>query len=133
MPVYNLFEYSNNYAKASGSLWQYLKDDSNDNIKDSNMLIFKAKVTGKYPAPGNKKDVEIAVLLKYLRNFWRTFEMSLINCKINLILTWSVNCVITDSPGAGKFEISDRKLYIPVVIQNNSKRYKGTRTIKIRV
>ena len=38
------------------------------------------------------KNVEIMVLLKYLSNFWRTLEMALINCEINLILTWSTNC-----------------------------------------
>ena len=42
------------------------------------------------------KDVEIMVPLKYLSNFWRTFEMSLINCEINLVQTWSTNCVISD-------------------------------------
>ena len=46
------------------------------------------------------KDVEIMVPLKYLSNFWRTLEMPLINCEVNLILTWSSSCVIiaTASP-----------------------------------
>ena len=35
MPMYNLIEYSDNYSKTSGSLWQYYKDDPNDNIADS--------------------------------------------------------------------------------------------------
>ena len=34
------------------------------------------------------------VQLKYLSIFWRTFEMSLINCEINFILTWSAKCSI---------------------------------------
>ena len=62
--------------------------------------------------------------LKYLSNFWRTLEMPLINCEVNLILTWSSACVITDSNGAGTFKISDTKLYVPVVtlsIQENAK------------
>ena len=42
-----------------------------------------------------KKKVEIFVPLKYLRNFWRTLNMPLINCEVSLILTWSENCVIT--------------------------------------
>ena len=46
------------------------------------------KITGKTPAAGNEKDVEIMVPLKYLSNFWRTLEMPLINCEVNLILTW---------------------------------------------
>ena len=55
------------------------------------------------------------VPLKYLSNFWRTLEMPLINCEVNLILTWSSTCVITDSNGAGTFAITDAKLYVPVV------------------
>ena len=43
------------------------------------------------------KNVEIMVPLKYLSNFWRTLQMPLINCEVNLILTWSSNCVITNS------------------------------------
>ena len=56
----------------------------------------KARKTGKTPAGGNTKDVEIAVPLKYLINFWRTLKMPLFNCEINLILTLSANCVITN-------------------------------------
>ena len=55
------------------------------------------------------------VSLKYLSNFWGTLEMHLINCEVNLILTWSSTCVITNSAGAGTFEITDTKLYVPVV------------------
>ena len=55
------------------------------------------------------------VPLKYLCNFWRTLEMSLINCEVKLDLTWSSTCVITNSTGAGRFAITDTKLYVPVV------------------
>ena len=55
------------------------------------------------------------VLLKYLSNFLKTTEMRLLNCTVNLILTWSPTCVITNSTGAGTIEISDTKLYVPVV------------------
>ena len=64
------------------------------------------------------------VPLKYLSNFWRTLEMPLINCEVNLILTWSATCVITDSRGVGRFAITDTKLYVPVVTlstQENTK------------
>ena len=50
--------------------------------------------------------------------------MSLINCEVNLILTWSSICVITDCTGVGRFAIIDTKLYVPVVIlstQDDSK------------
>ena len=70
---------------------------------------------GKTPANGNMRDVEIMVPLKYLSNFWRTLEMPLINCEVNLLLTWSKDCVITSSTGEGKFTITETKLYVPVV------------------
>ena len=80
MPMYNLIEYSDNYAKTSGSLWQYYRDEPNDNLADSESFKSKIKITGKTPNNDNEKDVEIMVPLKYSSNFWRTLEMSLINC-----------------------------------------------------
>ena len=124
MPMYNLIQYSDNYAKASESLWQYYRDEPNDNLANSESFKSKIKITGKTPAAGNEKDVEIMVPLKYLRNFWRTLEIPLINCEVILILTWVSTCVITNSRDAGTFEITDRKLYVPVVTlstQDNSK------------
>ena len=50
--------------------------------------------------------------------------MPLINCEVNLILTWSKDCVITNSEGEGKFAITETKLYVPVVTlstQDNAK------------
>ena len=108
MPVYNLIEYSDNYSKTSGSLCRYY-------LANSELFKSKVKITGKTPAADNTKDVEIIVPLKYLSNFWRTLEMLLINCEVNLILTWSKDCVITNSTGEGKFEITETELYVPVV------------------
>ena len=124
MPMYNLIEYSDNYSKTSGSLWQYYKDEPNDNLANSESFKSKVKITGRTPADGNTKYVEIIVPLKYLSNFWRTLEMLLINCEVNLILTWSKDCVITNSEGEGKFAITETKLYVPVVTlstQDNAK------------
>ena len=102
--MYNLIEYSDNYAKSTGSLWQYCKDiparnNANNaiiafdvnNVTDS--FKFKAKIVGQ-TGNGGIKNVEIMVPLKYLSNFWRTLEMPLINCEVNLILTWSLTCVL---------------------------------------
>ena len=64
------------------------------------------------------------VPLKYLSNFWRTLDMPLITCEVNLILTWSSTCAIINSTGAGIFKITDTKLYVPAVslsTQDNSK------------
>ena len=106
MPMYNLIEYSDNYSKTSGSLWQYTKDIpavnndnaiidfTNNNLTDS--FDFKVKMTGQTGNNGTK-NVEIMVPLKYLSNFWRTLEMPLINCEINLLLTWSTSCVIVST------------------------------------
>ena len=127
MPMYNLIEYSHNYAKTTGSLWQYCKDiparnNNNETIvfdvnNATDSFNFKVKLTGRTDDDG-EKDVEIMVSLKYLSNFWRTLEMPLINCEVNLILTWSSTCVViaTSVPNqAATFEITDTKLYVPVV------------------
>ena len=53
MPMYNLIEYSDNYVKTSGSLWQYYRDEPNDNLADSESFKSKIKITGKSPAAGN--------------------------------------------------------------------------------
>ena len=115
MPMYNLIEYSDSYAKTSRSLWQYFRDEPDDDIEDSESFKSNVKITEKTPNNGNEKDVETMVPLKYLSNFWRTLEMPFINCEVNLLLTWSSTCVITDSNGAGTFAITDTKLYVPVV------------------
>ena len=73
------------------------KDDQNDNITQYQSFKSKIKVTGKTPAAGNTKVVEIIVPLKYLSNFWRTLEMTLRNCEVNHILTWSPPCVISSA------------------------------------
>ena len=69
MPMYNLIEYSDNYVKTTGSLWQYFRDEPNDNLADSDSFKSKIKITGKTPGNDNEKDVEIMVPLKYLSNF----------------------------------------------------------------
>ena len=77
---------------------------------------FKQIITGK-TGDDDRKDVKIMVPLKYLSCFWRTLEMPLINCEINLILTWSANCVVSNTAANQemKFAITDTKPYVPVV------------------
>ena len=141
MPMYNLIEYSKNYSKTTGSLWNYYRDEPNSgaegninySIKDSKSFDYKTKITGRLEGSDTEKEVEIVVPLKHLDNFWRTLDISLINCEVNLILTWSENCVIRSKarrdadPDAdpavaavnnltnGTFKIKDTKLYVPVV------------------
>ena len=69
MPTYNLIEYSDNHAKTTGSLWQYFRDEPDENIEDSESIKSKIKITGKNPDDDNEKDIEIMVPLKYLCNF----------------------------------------------------------------
>ena len=97
----NLIEYSNNYLKTSGSLCQYSKyiravDDDGDvehfyTTDATDSFNFKAKLTGQTDDDGKINSVEIMVSLKYLSNFWRTLEITLINCEVNPILTWFAN------------------------------------------
>ena len=90
MPMYNLIEYSDNYSKTSGSLWQYCKDilavNNDGNIVNFNganatdSFNFKTKITGQTADNNNgniagRVNVEIMLPLKYLSNFWRTLEM----------------------------------------------------------
>ena len=149
MLMYNLIEYSDNYSKTSGSLWQYCKEipaiNNAGNIVDfnganaTNSFNFKTKITGQTAANNNNNtnnnngniagriDVEIMVPLKYLSNFCRTLEMPLINCEVELILSWSENWVIIYTDVANQvhtFTITERNLHVPVVTlstQDNAK------------
>ena len=99
IPMYNLIEYSDNYSKTCGSLWQYYKDEPINDLENSESCTSKVKITGNTLDDGNAKDVEIILPLNYLSNFWRTLEMPLTNCVVSLFLTWSSTCVITNSTG----------------------------------
>ena len=136
MPMYNLIEYSDNYSKISGSLWQYCKEipaTDNDgaivNFDSANAIDsfnFKNKITGQINNNGII-NVEIMVLLKYLINFWRNLEMFLINCEGELISNWSANCVTiytNVNNQVSTFTITETNLHVPVVTlatQDNAK------------
>ena len=121
MPIYNLIEYSDNYSDTSGSLWDFNRDEivnNTDVTSDNNAPSFKYKgsIIGNTENNGTKKEVQIAVPLKYLSNFWRSLKMSLINCKVELSLSWIERCVLTTAADANKatFKIIDAKLYVPI-------------------
>ena len=136
MLMYNLIEYSDNYSKTSGTLWQHCKEipavNNEGNIVDFNganatdSFNSKTKITGQTNNNG-RIDVEIVVPLKYLSNFWRTREMPLIKCEVELILDWSANCVLIYTDVANQvptFTIAETNLYVPVVAlstQDNAK------------
>ena len=96
MPMYDLIEYSNNYSKTSGSLWQYYSNESHLNDAGAASFKFKLKITVLTEYDGTKI-AKIMVPLKFLSNSWRPLEMLLINCETNLILAWSANCVISNA------------------------------------
>ena len=73
------------------------------------------KIKENTPNDGNTKNVEIIVPLKYLSKFWRTLEMPLINCEVNLILIWSLTYVIIYSTNARRFALTDTKFYVSVL------------------
>ena len=119
MPMYNLIEYSDNYSDTSGGLCGFKRDEISNNANvtnDDNSPSFKYKASGIGDTENNgtKKGVKIAVLLKYLSNFWRSLEMPLINCKVELSLKWYERCLLTAATTA-TFKITDAKLYVPIV------------------
>ena len=97
MPIYNLLEYSKNYRKTTGSLWNYYRDESNNLLSsNSESFKYKASITGNTYDVGAgeagydadkvcKNETEIVVPLKHLSNFWRTLNIPLINSEIGLI------------------------------------------------
>ena len=115
VPICNLLKYSSSYIKKSGSLWQYCRDEpDDDHIMNFELIKFKSRLTNN---TGNAStvNVEIAVPFKCFINFWRTFEMALINCKLTLHLTWSASFIIYGVNRATTLAITDTKLYVPVV------------------
>ena len=129
--------------KTTGSLWNYYRDEpSNPLSTNSESFNYKTSITGNTSNvdeeitddDGNEVDnsnydankvgknkAEIVILLKHLSNFWRSLNILLINCEVELILTWTKNCVLADmtvanNPPTGlEFQMTDTKLYVPVV------------------
>ena len=118
IPMYNMLEYSKSYRKTTGSLWNYYKDEPSDPLSlDSESFKYKTSITGNAynvsltvigdgdnPVPNADYDAnkngenktEVVIPLKHLSNFCRSLEMPLINCEVELILTWSKNCALAD-------------------------------------
>ena len=95
MSMYNLIEYRGNDSKTPGSLWQYYKVGPKNSITNSVSFRFKSRFLGSTNNDGII-NAEVAAPLKYLSNFWGTIEVTLNNFEINLILTWSKICVISE-------------------------------------
>ena len=160
MPMYNLLEYSKNYRKTIGSLYNYyrdeLSDDADDNnfdnikVVNSNTFKYKNEIIGnaydieaRIPNPDGAgqidnaiyivnenvtQEVELAMPLKNLGNFWRALNIPLISSEVSLELKWDKSCVITsleqreigggnrdNTPTDATLSITDCKLYVPAV------------------
>ena len=104
MPMYNLLEYSKNYRKTTGSLWNYYRDEPNSGtnannithpILNSKSFDYKVNFIEDGITQNNlTKNVKIFVPLKHLSNFSRSLNIPLINCEIELILAWFKICVL---------------------------------------
>ena len=122
MPIYNLLEYSDNYQDSTGTLYQFKRDEPpNDNANvanDTKSLVYKSKLISGTD-DNNVNNVKLVVPLKYVGNFFRSLEMPLVNCKIDLELTWHKDRMISSANAAAgqvvSFMITNTKLYIPVV------------------
>ena len=137
--MYNLLKYSKNYRKTTGSLWKYYRDEPN-NPFSSNSFEYQANFTGNTYNVGDgeegydaskvgKNETEIVIPLKNLSNFWKSLNIPLINCEVELILIWSKNCVLADmtrtngqrdnpatvSPRGLELQITDTKLHVSIV------------------
>ena len=103
MPMYNLLEYSDNYQNSTGSLCPFKRDEPpDDNANAGNAttsLVYKSKLI-----KGTDDDnVKLVVPLKYVSKFFRSLEMPLVNCKMDLELTWHKDCMISSvNSGAGQ-------------------------------
>ena len=141
MPMYNLLEYSKNYRKTTGSLWNHYRDEPSDPLSsDSKSFEYNTSITENTYNVGageagydenkvGKNDTKVVIPLKHLSNFWRSLNITLISCEVEVILPWSKNCVLADmtvrvaqdgnpaivAPTGLEFKITDTKLYVPVV------------------
>ena len=176
MSMYNLLEYSKNYRKTIGSLYNYYRDELSDNADDdnfdnikvvnSNTFKYRNKIIGNtydvdaIPNPDgagqidnpiynvNKngtQEVELAISLKYLGNFWRALNILLISCEVSLELKWDKNCVITsleqreieggnrdNAPTGATLSVTDCKLYVPAVTLSKDDETKLLTNLKSR-
>ena len=104
--------------KSTGSLWNYYRNEpSNPLSSNSKSFKYKTSITGntynidekitdddgnevdnpKYDANKvGKNETAVAIPPKHLSNFWRSLNIPLVNCEVELILTWSKNCVLAD-------------------------------------
>ena len=137
--------------KTTGSLWNYYRDEPSTPLSyNSKSFKYKTSIVGKTPEDNDSlTNAKVVIPLKHLSNFWRSLNIPLINCEVELILTWFKNCVLIDkstreadydadpnvyqidNPENAIFEIKDTKLYVPVVTlskENDTKLLEQSKT-----
>ena len=129
MLMYNLLEQSKNYKKTTDSLWNYYRDDPSNSLSlNPESFKYKASIVGKTQENNDSlTNAKVVIPLKHLSNFWRALNIPLINCGVELILTWCKNYVLADmtvnedaypaivAPSSPTFKMKETKLYVPVV------------------
>ena len=164
MSMHNLLEYSKNYRKSIGPLYNYYRDELSDdaddnnldniNVVNSNTFKYKNKITGNiynvnasvqgYDVNKNgTQEVELAIPLKYIGNFWRALNIPLISCEVSLELKCDKNCIITsleqrdigggnrdNAPTGATLAINNCKLYVPAVTLSKDDDFKLLTNLK---
>ena len=149
MNLYNMLEYSDNYADTTGSLYQYKRPEPRDNngnvvniattlssFQYQSGLVQKQLTTpNSENVPANTdpnfayahriwKNIKVAVPLKYISNFFRNLELPLINTKLYMELNRTKYLVLCNQNQNSIFQITKCELYIPIVTlntENNNK------------
>ena len=128
-----MIEYSDNYSDTSGSLSHFSRDEepkeNNGDLSDlseddSSCFKYKSNLISVLLNGGRKNGVKLEVPLKYLSNFWKSLEISLIDCKIELSLRWYKNYILSTVDNDSTVTINDAKLYVSIVtlsIEDNAK------------
>ena len=127
-----------NGVKKTGSLWNYYRGEpSNPLSTNSESFKYKTSILGKTLQNNDSlTNAEVVIPLKHLSNFWKNRNIPLINCEVELILTWFKNCVLADmtaivAPSGATFKITDTKLHVPVVTlskENDTKHLEHLKT-----
>ena len=125
---------------------------NNNKTATSISFKYKTKIIGSTSDNASRLNAEVVVPLKYLSNFWRSLDLLLINCEIELDFSWSRNCVIseilrtfravpntnpiwyeaTSQTTSATFQINNAKLYVPVVTLSTDDNIKFLENIKQR-
>ena len=119
------------YKKTTRSQWNYYRDETCDLLSsNSESFKYKTSIAGKARQDNDSlTNIKVVIPLKHSSNFWRKLDIPLTNCEVELISTWSKNCVLADmtiravqganqaivAPSGATFKIADTKLYVPVV------------------